>query len=87
MSGRAPANRDPALRFDALRSVALREGGGALQSLAAENEGEILIGAPAHVHSPREALCCWRKLSAHSQLALRTCTPAPAHASSLEKES
>ena len=37
-----------------------------------ESEREMLIRAPAHVHSARAALCCWSKLAAHSRLALQT---------------
>ena len=51
MSGRAPAYRDPLLHFDALRLVALREGDRIEEILATENEREMLIRAPAHVHS------------------------------------
>ena len=72
MSNRTPSYRDPALHFDALRFVALREGGRTEETLATENEREILIRAPAHVHSAHEARCCWIKLSTHSQPALRT---------------
>ena len=42
MSGRAPAYRDPALHFDALRLVALREGDMIEKTLATENEGKCL---------------------------------------------
>ena len=41
----------------------------------------MLIRAPAHVHSTHAALCCWSKLAAHSQPALRTGLMAPALAS------
>ena len=56
MRGRAPAYRDPVLHFNALRLVALREGDRTEETLATENEREILIRAPAHVHSARAAL-------------------------------
>ena len=39
------------MHFDALRLAALREGGGTEETPAAENEGQIIIRAPAHVHS------------------------------------
>ena len=55
MSDRAPACRDPVLHFDALRLFALREGGRIEEILATENEGEMLIRAPAHVHSAHAA--------------------------------
>ena len=50
MGGRAPAYLDPALHFDALRLVAVREGGRFEETLATENERKMLIRAPAHVH-------------------------------------
>ena len=78
MSDRAPAYRDPVLNFDALRLVALREGDGTEETPATENEIEILIRAPAHVHPAHTTLCCWEKLSAHSKPALRTGLMAPA---------
>ena len=53
MSDRALAYRDPVLRFDALHLVALHEGGRIEEILATENEREILMHAPAHVHSGR----------------------------------
>ena len=43
MSGGAPAYRDHVLHFDALRLVALREGGRIEKTLATENEGVCLI--------------------------------------------
>ena len=58
MSDRAPPYRDPALHFDALRLVALREGGRIEETLSTGNEREMLICAPAHVHSAHTALCC-----------------------------
>ena len=58
MSDRAPAYRDPVLHFDALRLVALREVGRIEETLATENKREILIRAPAHVHSAHAALFC-----------------------------
>ena len=78
MGDRAPAYRDPALHFDALRLVALRERGRTEETLATENEREMLIRAPAHVHQAHAALCCWSKHVAHSQSALRTGLMAPA---------
>ena len=78
MSGRSPAYRDPALNFDALRLVALREGDVTEEALATENEGRMFIRALAHVHPAHEALCCWSKLAAHSQPTLRTGLVAPA---------
>jgi hypothetical protein len=80
MSGRAPAYRDPALHFDALRLAALREGDRIEEALATENE-KMLIHASAHVHPAHAALCCWGKLAAHPQPALRTGLMAPALAS------
>ena len=41
MSNRAPAYRDPVLHFDALRLVALREGGRTEEALATKNERKI----------------------------------------------
>ena len=76
MSDSAPAYRVPLLHFDALRLVALRGGHGKI--LATENVREMLIRAPAHVHSAHAALCCWSKLAAYSQPALRTGLMAPA---------
>ena len=38
---------------------------------ATENEREMLIRALAHVHPAHAALCCWSKLAAYSQPALR----------------
>ena len=75
MGDRVPAYRDPALHFDALRLVALREGGRIEETLATENEREMLICA---LHSAYAALFCWSKLTAHSQPALRTGLMAPA---------
>ena len=49
VSDRAPAYRGPLLPFDALRLVALREGGRAEETLATENERNMLMHAPAHV--------------------------------------
>ena len=42
MSDRTPAYRDPVLHFDAMRLVALREGGRIEETLATENEGRYL---------------------------------------------
>ena len=65
MSDRAPAYRGPALHFDALRLVALREGDKIEETLGIENERKMLIRGPARVHSAHAALCCWSKLAAH----------------------
>ena len=78
MSDRAPAYRDPALHFDALRLVALRERGRIEETLATENEIKMLLRASAHVHPAHAALCCWSKLAAHTQPALRTGRMGPA---------
>ena len=45
MRDRAPAYRGPELHFDALRLVALREGDKIEETLARENEREVLIRA------------------------------------------
>ena len=45
MIDRAPAYRDPALHFDALRLVALREGDRTEETLATENEREACLYA------------------------------------------
>ena len=67
MSGRAPAYRDLVLHSDALRLVALREGGRTIETLATENNARVmLMRAPAHVHSAHAPFYGWRKLSAHS---------------------
>ena len=63
MSNGAPAYRDLVLNSDALRLVALREGGRTGETLATENGGNVLIRAPAHVHSAHAAPSCWRKLA------------------------
>ena len=55
------------LHFDALRPVALREGDRIEETLA-ENEREMLVRAPAYVHSAHAALCCWST----------ACSPLPA---------
>ena len=59
MRDRAPAYSDPVLHFDALRLVALREGGRIEETVATENEREMLIRALAHVHSAHAARCRW----------------------------
>ena len=59
MRDRAPVYREHVLNFDALRLVALREGHRTEATLAKDNEREMLIRAPAHVHSAHAALCCW----------------------------
>ena len=58
MSDRTPAYRDPVLHFGTLRLVALREGDRIEENHATENEREMLMRAPAHVHSAHAALCC-----------------------------
>ena len=77
MSDRAPAYRDPLLHFDALRPVALREGGRTKKTLSTEGGREMHMRAPAHVH-PAHAAYCWGKLVAYSQSALRSGLVAPA---------
>ena len=57
MSNRAPAYRDYLSHFDALRLVALREGGMIEETLATENERKPPIRAHAHVQSAHYALC------------------------------
>ena len=42
MGDRAPAYRGPVFHFDALRPVALREGGRILEAFATEDEGKCL---------------------------------------------
>ena len=81
MGDRAPAYRNSVLNFDALRLVALCEGGRIEETIATENEREIPIRVHAHVHSAHAALCCWGKPLAHSQPALRTGLMAPVLAS------
>ena len=80
MSDRAPAYRDPALHFGALRLVALREGGRLKETPATENEREMLIRAPARVHLAHTVFLLEQslQLAAHSQPALRTGLMAPA---------
>ena len=58
MGGRTPAYRDPSLYFGALRLVALRDGGMLEETLATENEREVLIRASEHVHSAHTAPFC-----------------------------
>ena len=70
MRDKAPAYRDPALHFDALRLAALHGAGRIEEALETENEREILIRAPAHVHSAHAALCCWS--TAHIPLPARS---------------
>ena len=72
MRDRAPAYRASVFHFDALRLVALRERDRIEETLATENEREMLMRAPEHVHTAHAALCCWSKLAAHSQPILRT---------------
>ena len=68
MSDKAPAFRDPAMHFDALRLVTPCEGGRIEDTLAKENERGMLIRAPAHVHPVR----------AFSLLLEKACSPLPA---------
>ena len=67
MSFRAPTYRDPALHFGALRLIALHEGCRLEETLATENEREVLIRAPAHVHSAHHT--AGAQISAHFQSA------------------
>ena len=53
---RALAYQDPILHFDALHLVALRERDGIEETLATENDREVRIRAPAHMHSAHAAL-------------------------------
>ena len=54
MRGKAPAYRDPAVHFDALRLVTLREAGRIEETHATENEREMLMRrACARTPSPR----------------------------------
>ena len=48
----------PALHFDVLHLVVLRERETIEEALTTENEGEMLIRTPAHVHSAHAALRC-----------------------------
>ena len=45
------------MHFDVPRVVTLREGDRIEKALATENDREILVRAPAHVHSAHAALC------------------------------
>ena len=63
MGDRAPAYRNSVLNFDALRLVALCEGGRIEETIATENEREIPIRVHAHVNSAHAALCCWSTAS------------------------
>ena len=58
MHDRASAYRGPALHFDALRLVALREEDMTEEALAIESKKEMPIRAPAHVDLAHAALCC-----------------------------
>ena len=78
MRGRAPANRNSALSFDALHLAALREGGRMEEALETGNERGVLILAPAHVQPARAALCCWNKARSPLPVAPRTGLMAPA---------
>jgi len=56
-----------------VRVIDTVKGDGIEETLATENyEREVLIRAPAHVHSAHAAPCCWGRLAAHPQPALRT---------------
>jgi len=57
MRNRSPVYRDPVLHFDALRLIALREGGKMEGAFPTENAREVLIRAPFQLHSARTALC------------------------------
>ena len=63
MSGRVPAYRGPALRFDALRlAVVLREGGRIEENPATENEKNAYIYLRTGLMAPswpRPALCIY----------------------------
>ena len=59
IGGIAPAYRDAALHFDALRLFELREEDRAEEALATENGTEMLERTPAHVHPAHAAPCCW----------------------------
>ena len=59
------------MHFDALRLVALREGGRIDDTLATENE-KMLIRAPAHVHPAHAGYFPGAQPTAHPQPALRT---------------
>ena len=78
MSNRAPTYQDPALHFDALRLVALREGGRTEETIAIENERKFLSAHLCMYTQPHAALCYWSKLTAHSQPALRSGLMTPA---------
>jgi len=56
------------LNFDVLRLVALREGGTIEETLATENKREVLIRAPAHVHSAPATPCSGIGLLASAKL-------------------
>ena len=57
MSNRAPAYRDPVLHFDALRLIALREGGKVKGTPASENGRDgAYTRTCAHTPSPRSSL-------------------------------
>ena len=79
MSDRAPAYRDPALHFDALRLVALREGGRIEETLATGNERGKCIHAHLRAYTqPAQLFASGAQLAAHTQPALRTGLMAPA---------
>ena len=78
MIGRAPAHREPALHFDALRLVALREEGMIKETLAAENEGKCLYAHLRTYTQPMQLFAAEAQLEAHSQPALRTGLVPPA---------
>ena len=56
MSDRAPTYRDHVLNFDALRLVALREGGRIEETPATENEENTCTRTCARTLSPRSSL-------------------------------
>ena len=59
----APACRGPVLRYETLSLVALCEGDRIEETLATENEREVLKRASAHVHPDHAAHCCWSTAS------------------------
>ena len=78
MSDRAPIYRDPVLHFDALRLVALREGGSIKETLATENEGKFLYAHLRTYTQPAQLFAAGEQHLAHPQPALRTGLMAPA---------
>ena len=85
MSDRAPTYRDPALHFDALRLVALREGDRIEETLATENKREKCFYAHLRAYTqPTQLFAAGAPLAAHSQSALRTGLMAPAWCPALD---